>query len=159
MDILVSGNVKVRVSEIEDITHIYRNMRDSDRNEIWASNHIFPMEALTSGFKNSVLCYTIELDGRAIAMFGCVPNTLIGEEASIWLLATDELSKIRKKFVKQSKAFINLMLEFYPHLMNYVDERNKESIKWLKWCGCQFGDTINYGAEGLPFRFFEFKRS
>lgn len=159
MDIFRSGDTCVRMSKAEDITMIAEDMRDSDREEIWASHHYTPVTGLATSFKNSVICLTVEDKGKPIAMFGVVPVTFLGREGSVWLLATKDFCKVSKKFLKRSRAFVKAMLGYYPHLMNMVDVRNLESVKWLKWCGAKFGAVMPYGTDQLDFQYFEFRRA
>lgn len=149
----------MRISKASDIPELAKNMRQSDVEEIWVSHHHTPESALLISFRDSILCFTVESAGRVIAMFGVVPATLIGAEGTIWLLAANDFCKINKIFLRRSKAFIKIMLAHYPHLFNFVDVRNRESIRWLKWCGARFGLVVPYGVEKMPFQYFEFVRN
>jgi len=151
------GKIKVRKAEKSDIEHIASNMRESDIEEIWASHHEEPKKALESGLESSIFACTIE-NGVPIAMFGICPYNIIGDTASIWMLATDDLNKMKKTFVKNNKKIIDIMLEYYPILENYVDARNEQSIKWLKLCGAEMDEPVPFGVEQLPFRHFTFRR-
>lgn len=153
------GNFIVRDSIEKDIQEIADNMRQSDIKEIWASHHYKPLEALKISFRDSILCMTVELDGKAIAMFGASPEGLFSKRASVWLLASDELTKIQRIFIKQSRAFINYMLTFYPYLYNYCYAKNKKTIKWLRFCGASFLGEIPFGVEKEMFNYFVFQRS
>jgi hypothetical protein len=41
------------------------------------------------------------------------------------------------------------MHEHYLHLMNWVDARNLESIKWLDWCGFDIEEAKPYGEDAI----------
>lgn len=151
-------NVMVRDSTETDIENIANNMRKSDMDEIWASHHHKPREALEKALKDSFMCLTVLRDNLPIAMFGLYVENIISTDANIWLLATDDLVKIQYKFLKHSRRFIEMFLKFYPHLSNFVDDRNTASIKWLKFCGAKMNGTCKYGIEQLPFHYFEFTR-
>lgn len=159
VDLLKSGEAAARQSKVEDIDYIAEHMRQSDIEEIWASHHFLPFDALKLGFDNSVMCITGEISGTPLVMAGVSPVTLLSDTGIVWLLATNEFSRLHKKFLRRSRRFIKLMLDLYPFMFNYVDTRNTESIKWLKWCGAKFGKTVPYGVEQLPFQYFEFRRS
>jgi hypothetical protein len=152
------NSILVRNSRLEDIYDLFWRMRISDIQEIYASHHATPKEALKRGFKNSFICLSIILNGKVIAMFGCSTEYLCGDRATIWLLAAPELEQIKLRFLKNSKKFIKLFLEYYPILENFVDARNTKSIEWLKFCGAELEDPKPYGKEQLPFRYFSFKR-
>ena len=92
------GKIKVRKSVREDVRYVADKMRTSDREEIWASNHLTPEEALKKGMDKSIYCRTIE-NGFPIAMFGICPQNILGNKANIWMLGTDDLNKIKVKFL------------------------------------------------------------
>lgn len=133
-------------------------LRDSDVQEIWASDHLTPKEALKLSLAKSILALTVEDQGEPIAMFGINPESILGNRAVVWLLASDGLDRIKRRFARHSRQFVQMMLEYYPFLFNYVDARNQKSIEWLKFCGAKIEDAKPYGAESLPFHFFSFKR-
>lgn len=130
-------------------------LRESDINEVWASHHHKPEEALRQSIEQSFLCYTIE-NGNPVASFGLVPENIISNKATVWMLASEDLNKIKIRFLINCKKFINLMLEYYPYLYNYVDDRNKKSIEWLLFLGAKMEDPRPYGTDKLPFRYFYF---
>lgn len=146
--------VTVRDSLKEDINPIASNIRQSDKNEIWKSHRHSPQDALNVAFSESILCFTVTKDGIPIAMFGCVPNMLLSDKASVWLLGTDKLTEIQTKFIRLSKKFIGVMLEHYSYLYNFVDVDNYDSRRWLKWCGFKLGQVIPYGIDKTPFQYF-----
>lgn len=148
----------VRKSLMSDVFELADNLRLDDINEIWKSHHVAPETALFEGFTNSVMCFTVERNEKAIAMFGIIPMTILGNTGIVWLLASPELEMIQKTFLRHSKHFIGIMLGCYPILINWVDVENRQSVKWLRWCGAQFGPVMPYGIEGQPFQFFEFRR-
>lgn len=151
--------VTVRDSEIKDVFELAGNMRPEDAAEIWKADHSIPEAALMGGYMNSIVCLTIEYNEKAIAMFGIVAKTILGRVATVWLLASTDLEKIQKVFLRYSRYFIEMMLGFYPLLINYVDIENKKAIKWLTWCGAEFGPVVPYGIEKQPFQYFQFRRS
>lgn len=151
------GKIKVRKSVKDDAYRVAARMRKSDVDEIWASNHVDPLDALLRGLDHSIYCRTIE-NGKPIAMFGICPKDILGNSATVWLLATDDLSKINLKFLRHSKEFVNAMLDYYNHLDNYVDIRNQKSIEWLKFLGAKFDEPAPYGVEGRMFQHFSFTK-
>lgn len=91
-------------------------------------------------------------------MFGYAPDETKGV-GSVWLLGSEGIRADKAIFLNISEHFIALMLNAYPILFNFVDARNKSSIKWLKWLGAEIApDPIIYGVEQLPFYFFQFKK-
>ncbi len=148
----------VRRSTKSDVVELAPRMRQSDIQEVWASHHYLPEQALRHSLDDSILALTVENNGEVVAMFGICAESVLGENAAIWLLASDELEKIKIRFLKHSRQFIDLMLCYYPNLMNHVDSRNKESIAWLKFCGAKIHDAQPFGIDQLPFHFFTFTK-
>ena len=124
---------------------------------MYKSDHITPEEALKQGLEKSIFCCTV-LNGNPIFMFGIVPETVLGYKASVWMLGSDDLNNIKRRFLRNSKHFINMMLDFYPYLYNYVDNENKDSIAWLRYMGARIKEPEPYGKEQQPFRYFYFNR-
>jgi hypothetical protein len=149
-------NVIVRDSTQQDVDELSKKIRRSDAEEIWASHHTTPKDALQMSLDKSAICLTVEKDKEAVAMFGCVPESLLSYRASIWLLASDRLTDIQFQFLKYSKRFIKMMLAQYPYLHNYVDHRNKASREWLRRCGAKIEKSSKYGIEQMPFHYFSF---
>jgi len=152
------NNVVCRDAQIGDIIPIAKNMRRADREEIMASNNHAPKDALEEGYNKSDHCLTIEYKGEPIAMFGVVPNPLSASHAAVWLLGTPKIKTIRATFVKASRFFMAMLLDYYPYLYNFVDARNKDSIEWLKWCRAEFKAPTNYGVANIPFVLFTIRR-
>lgn len=151
--------VRVRVSSFSDAKELKDSLKKSDVEEIWVSYHLKPKEALEMSIATSLFSLTVEDYGNPIAIFGICPDSVLGTKATIWMLASDMLEKRRLRFLKHSRKFIEMMLGFYPYLYNYVDERNKSSINWLKFCGANIQDPQPYGVEQMPFRYFYFERN
>ena len=152
------NGIIVRDSKTGDVEAMKDNLRQSDIDEIWASHHHTPEAALRLSVEMSVKCLTIEYKDKVISMFGIVPATLLAESATVWLLATDEFKKISKAIIKEGRKFIDLFLEVYPTLENYVDTRNVQSIKWLKMCGAKIEPPEPYGIDNILFHYFTLRR-
>jgi hypothetical protein len=133
-------------------------MRKADCDEIWASNRHTPREALEAGIRLSFGgCWTLENAGVPVAMFGVAPS----QEKSVgvvWLLATDQLNDVKQTFLRLSKHCIKMMLELFPVMFNFVDDRNTSSIRWLEWCGAEFSSAVAVGPDSLPFKPFIIRR-
>jgi len=152
------GNTKCRDSIETDIKVIAQDMRQSDKDEIYASHHKEPLDALREGFNESILCFTVEHNNKPCIMFGVVPFNFLDNRGRIWMLATSEFRNCHRKFLKYGKIFLNYMLEHYSELSNFIDVRNELSIRWLSWLGAEMGEAVPYGAEKLLFRPFLFRK-
>ena len=158
MNLIFGNGVIVRDSVASDVDSIAKDMRQSDKNEVWASHRHDPLEAVGISFHASTLCFTIECEGKKVGMFGVVPHTLLGQSGNIWLLCTKEFDRCHRKLIRHSRGFIQYMLQHYAELENFVDARNTKSIAWLRFCGAEIGPAIPFGVDGLPFHRFHFRR-
>lgn len=150
MDLNNVNIVKVRKAKEEDIKEIALNIRESEKQELWDIDHLTPEKALRISFKNSPICWTVTRLEKPVAIFG------VGEPNICWMICTKEFSKLNNEFLKRSKEFINIMLESYPVLENYVSVDNIPSIKWLSFCGAKLESPAPYGIENKMFHKFTF---
>lgn len=150
--------VIIRNSKPEDAIVIAEGLRKSDREEVWCSHNYNSLTAMDLSLKNSIMAFTIELNGIAIGAFGCVSDNIMGNKASIWFLSTDAINKLKIKFLRNNRRFIDMMLEVYPYLYNWVDARNDKSIAWIKFLGGNIKEAIPYGVENKLFHYFTFTR-
>ena len=135
-----------RISKYEDIDLLANKLRFADKREVLDGSGQTPNQALTTGYVQSELCFTItDKEEKPVGMFG------VSKEGSIWLLATDDIMKIKVSFLRESRKVISFLCSKYRILWNYVDCRNELHIRWLKWCGFKFLRKINYGVNQKPF--------
>ena len=144
-----------KLTTLDDIKYLAPRLRQVDKQEILAGTGLIPYEALLIGFNKSAIVFTIfNPKNKPVGIFGVVDcgNGIGG----IWLLATNDLPKIKLAFLKECREVIQFLNKKYKILWNYVDCRNELHIKWLKWCGFQFLRKTNYGVLQKPF--YEFMR-
>lgn len=146
----------VRDAEPYDIEMMKDNIREEDRNEVWASDHFTPEQALENSFKVSSEKMAFLVEGEILGMFGIVPLTLMDDRACIWMITTNAIEKYAIKFLRASRYFIKILLERYSILSNFVDVRHKKSVKWLRWSGAIIREPENFGLEQIPFHLFIF---
>ena len=137
-----------RELDMADVLAVANGMRQSDKDEIWASHNAEPLEALLVSLESSVHTWVVRMGEKAVGIFG-VAGT--GEVGSPWLLGTDELSRYQSRFLRGTRECLDWLLTQYSMLENYVDQRNTISIKWLKWCGYTISEPAPYGVEQQLF--------
>lgn len=134
-------------------------LRAVDEQEVRATSGMSADDSMSLGLKRSTLCWVLLADEKPVAIFGVVPQTVLGTIGVPWLLATNDLPKFTKEVVKSSRPYIEKMLNRFPYLQNWSDERNVTARRWLKWCGFIFGQPELYGVERRKFsRFYMMKR-
>jgi hypothetical protein len=132
-------------------------MRDADREEVKAASGLSPEVALAMSFEVSTRCWTA-LDGDTpFIMFGVAPFPGLANTGSPWLLGTPHIVEHPAFFLRNSRPIVSQMLDEYTTLINYVDCRNRLSVRWLQWCGFHLVDYIHeFGVARIPFYQFSF---
>jgi len=72
------------------------------------------------------------------------------------MLGSEELNmpRVGNEVGKRSRYYVLEMKRHFQRLENYVDARQKRSIRWLKWCGFTVENPKPWGTLGLPFHQF-----
>lgn len=136
----------VRESRSSDIDMMLATgLRDQDSQELQALG-VDPRPSLEHGLKHSTQCLTVVVDSKPCAMFGVVPHE--GRSGIIWLLGTDNLLKVSRRFLRESRHWLDKITEDYDLVGNVVHRGNTVSIRWLDWLGFTFlserGDLIEF---------------
>ena len=84
----------VRRSIKTDVEYLKNHLSQGDLDEVWASNNLTAEKALKESVKQSLISLTIS-NGNPIGIFGISTKNIIGSKATIWLLGTDNLKKIK----------------------------------------------------------------
>jgi hypothetical protein len=160
LDTLLKENthVVIRDSTLSDVAFLKSRLRQTDIDEIWASNNLTPAEALTFSYYLSKVCLTV-VYGEPVGMFGIVADPERYGRALIWMLGSERLEKAARHVLRQTKDIIDGFMDEYPLLYNYIDARNKKSIRWLRHLGAEINPALPHGKAGLPFHFFKFERN
>lgn len=129
-------------------------LRPSDVREILACSGRDPDVALELSFLSSSFCWAAEKHGQVVAIFGVAGACVMSENGSPWMLGSEELDRCGIEIVRVSRYYVTLMKSHFPHLENYVDARQKKSIRWLRWLGFKIEPAKPHGVSGLPFHRF-----
>lgn len=143
--------ISVRQFKQEDIIALAGRLREADAQEVIAEGNRSVEASLKESCARSTICLCVEQDGTPTALFGVVPDSILGPSARVWFLGAPELAMIKKTFVKQSRRYIGLFLDRYPYIWNLVDARYTGAIRWLKSCGAVFPEYQVKGPHGDPF--------
>ena len=142
----------------ELIESIAKDMRQADIDEIWASDHYTPLEALMSGWEVSDRAAIAIVNNEPCVMLGLVICDILTGTGSPWMLGTDNALKYKRQFLVQTPSVIAEMLILCPQLFNYVHVKNDVSVGWLKWLGFTMDKPQPYGIEGEMFHRFHIER-
>lgn len=151
-------DILVRPASFDDVGTIADRMRKADVVEVEASSDQTPVSALETSLARSSFAMTVLIDGRPEIMFGVGDVNVLTGTGAPWMLATDEIGKIKRQFLKSSAGWCAQLLQRYDVLINCVDDRNKLSKRWLAWLGFTIGPPVAFGKNGELFRVFEMRR-
>lgn len=145
----------VSVDEAAEIAAI---VRQADLDEITEALGIEMEHGLRLCFGGSCKASKIVVDGKVVAVFGDSVHDVQQSIGVPWLISTIHVDKRAKPFLRVCREEVLEMLTRHETLINYVDARNVQAIRWLKWLGFKFGEAVPYGPKGLPFFQFQLKR-
>jgi hypothetical protein len=129
-------------------------MRQEDKDEIWHLARKTPEEALRDAYDTCPYNRAVLLEGRVVCIFG-----IGGEKGGVgvpWMLASPLLTKIKKPFLRECKAWLDEMSEGYTSLYNAAWSKNTVHIQWLRWLGFEIKPAVPMGPDGeLYHEFFK----
>ena len=149
--------VYVRKTQQKDLDHLGPNLRDADVTELYAQTGLKPYMALHLAL---LLCKRMKTmvapDGTPIGVYGVTDTDKIGL-GNIWMMATPDLLKHQRQFLRECREGISEISQGYKCVYNYTHAQNTLHHEWLKWCGFTFiNEHKNYGRDGETF--YEFAK-
>lgn len=125
-------------------------LRESDLRELRAVTAEHPLAVLTESILITSMPFTFLRDGVPHVIAGAAPfNERVG---SAWLLASDDIYKWPKQFMRLSHQLVEINHVEFDVLTNFIDERNVASHRWLTSLGFEWGRRVpHYGIERRPF--------
>lgn len=128
-------------------------MREADRLEVEASSGNIH-DTLYKSIHISKRSLAVSVEGKLLYIIGIVKPTLLSDKGIPWLLGTNEIKRHKKVFMRSTYELLKETMAECRELENYVDARNTDSIKWLKFMGFTLDEPIPFGKEKKPFHRF-----
>ncbi|MCG8454394.1 MAG: hypothetical protein MI717_14575 [Spirochaetales bacterium] len=144
----------IRQATYEDAVSLADRLREQDRKEIWAAHGEKPEVVLPACLAHSERAWVLELEGEVEALFGVAASAEEGV-GHPWLLGSDVLLAHPRLMLCAPKYVLPVMQKMFPVLQNYVDCRNKVSIRWLQHIGFTVSETPTRLGP-FAMRFYEF---
>lgn len=141
-----------RPATLEDIPYLTENLRQEDKDEIFAASGKTPEESLNEAFTlpNSGIWVGV-YKGNPEIIYG-VTNSACPHTGIPWMVCTDKLKESPREFMKKCKRWVNGWNNMFPTLTNFVYEKNELHIRWLEWCGFKLVERFpEYGHTKEPF--------
>ena len=153
-DIVASlRNISLAKAKIADVMPVSQNMRLPDIREC-AIFGTQPFDCLMDAVINHPdETYTILINKQPVAMCGTSQYPDSKDNASVWMLGTNDIDKHYFVFLRGAKECINILQAEYKNIDNIVPVDHTKTIQWLKWCGFKFEEHIenHYGYDFLRF--------
>jgi hypothetical protein len=144
-------NMEIKPATMADAVYIGEHLRLADDIELRACQQDAPCVAVVRSYSAAEWCNIVHVDGVPAVIYG-VTRTNIDGVGSPWMLATDDIAKIGRRFLKGSRAEVQRMRESFPWLYNKVHCENRLSMKWLRWLGFEiFDDPVGSGGKFREF--------
>lgn len=138
--------------------YVAENMRQADRDEIWAAGRLTPQEAIERSLEVSRDTAGVGVvDGEPVCAFGIGQWSALALHGIPWLLGTDKLVQHAALFLRRSRQYMDVAKVEYKILENHVDARNTETLKWLGWLGFTVDPALPFGPDRLPFHRFHWE--
>ncbi len=147
-----------RPAILSDAEQLEPNLRDQDRREVTTLTGEPALQSLIHGIAMSDMPIAIvDDDETVLGLFGVVPTFETPKTGAVWMLASPQLFRHKRRFIRESRQWVEAMQSRYDLLFNVVDERNTIHVRWLKWCGFTFINRHQLGTPETPF--LEFVRT
>ena len=142
-------SVRVVPATNEHLEYVLANLSEANRREIVPFGRS-PEDAVRSTWAHSEETWAIELDGEPVGLYGLCP-TIDRLRGCPWMIGTERLPLAGLAIVKHARPVVAGFLRKYPRLANWVDDRNQQLIRWLRWTGFAIDPPIAIGSEGALF--------
>ena len=141
---------QVAYTQKVDVAYMSTRLRPQDLEEV--PSGVSTYDALEHGRLNGS-CFTLFYDNLPVCLFGCVPSYGF---SNIWMVGTPDIRKIRRELLTYGKRFAMNLIGKEPYGANYIWTGNRQSLRWLKFIGAEFGDTVIIdNKEFLPFKLYK----
>jgi len=141
----------------EHALQLAETMRREDVEEAWAGWHKTPLQALEASLEYTIHPWAALADGRVVCMYGAAQSSVLSFRGFPWLLGSEELPVHFRAFLRGNVKYVSSLKKEFDILENYVDARNTQAIRWLKWLGFELEPEAPYGPEKLDFHKFFMK--
>jgi hypothetical protein len=148
----------VRPATDADAVVMAPRLRPDDVAEIYAASGRVPEVSLVDGINRSTEAWTGLVDDDVACMWGVGPLNLLAGRGCPWLLGTHLVEAHAGAFLRCSRLCLRQMFTTYESLENFVDARNRLSIRWLRWLGFTIAPAQPHGFLRLPFHHFSMRR-
>lgn len=136
------------------VPHLLADLRQCDLLEVEASTGPDIEAALRMSIEISDQPFAGWAGGKLVCIFGTAAKSTMSDTAAPWCLGTTQMTRNAAEVIRHTRSWLEWVLPTYPKLSNYVDARNRPSIRWLRSVGFTIDPPAPFGVSGLPFHHF-----
>lgn len=151
---MLRSGVELRAASVADALDLLPRLREADRREVEAASGDV-RAALVRAVETSLDPQALIKDGRIEVLYGVVAPDPFGDTAVPWALGSPAAGRLLAIHKSTVLDYLSAVRSTYPHLVNYVDARNRASVRWLGSLGFEVHPSAPIGVAGLPFHKFE----
>ncbi len=122
-----------------DVTWV--RLREADEAECLADG-VTGADAVRQSANGSLESYMITADDEPVAFWGYSMTSLVGGNASAWLLTLPAVESCRFRLARSSRRVIDYLLKRAQGIVVETHLDHAEAVKWLLWLG--------FDAWGMP---------
>ena len=146
---IVNNGGHIRKSGLEDVAYLSEHLRSEDKDEIKAASGMDPQEGLTHAVSLKEAWVGVHDEGPWVIWGHIITSS---EMATVWCLATTQISKHKAGFFRVSISWLNALGKQFRHLNCFTDSRNKEHHRWLKFMRFnRIGDPLFFCDPNVEF--------
>ena len=142
----------------EDAIYIAENLKQNNRQEVLAAIGDNCLSDILRSMEASDMLGCFKHNGTPLAIYGVIPDSIMGGTGIAWLLFSAEAMRHRQVVGRYTKRGLRAIMAKYERVYNWVDTGNEDIIKWLKWLGAKFKGPYKRGVFGIEHYYFYFER-
>jgi len=122
-------------------------LRDGDAMEI-AALGVTKEAGLGFSLARSIWANAYLADGEVAAISGLALTSMIGGDATLWLITGEPVNRYKKEFLRLTRQRLAEVRREWPVLIDYVHAPYTEALRWL---GFAIEPPRPFGPLGAPF--------
>lgn len=103
---------------------------------------------LDGAVAQSVHTFAGVVDGVPAFVGGVIPDEA-HEVGKVWMMATPQVERAKKFYLRETRRQVGLMLEMFLCLRTMVEQSYPKSLRWLRWLGFALGEPVEYAGRVL----------
>lgn len=144
------SDICIIVPHLIDAAVFSTRLREADHAEITALG-LEPEPALDYCIRNAVWARAAFVNALPAALWGVGAETLAGQTGVVWAMTTPLIEQHKRRFMAESRCFVDFALTIFPHLESWTDARYTRALRWLRWLGFTIGEPTPVAPHGNLF--------